>query len=85
MTTQKTDKLQKFINKCFRRITGTRWPDVISNAELLGDAEENPVILQIKIRKWQWIGHILMKEGESTEKQALDWKPQEIRRGERPK
>jgi hypothetical protein len=24
------------------------------------------------MRKWQWIGHILRKGAESTEKQALD-------------
>jgi hypothetical protein len=38
-------------------------------------------ILQIIIRKWQWIVHTLRKGNESIAKPALDWNPQGARRG----
>ena len=40
---------------------------------------------QIKIRKWNWVGHTLHKETGAIEKTALDWNPQECRRRGRPK
>ena len=41
----------------------------------------SPVTLQIRMRKWRWIGHSLGNGNESIEKQALDWNPQETRKG----
>jgi hypothetical protein len=39
-------------------------------------------VIQIKRRKWNWIGHTLHKEAGTTEKTALDWNPQSYgRRG----
>jgi hypothetical protein len=52
------------------------WLEVISNLELLGKAEEIEISIQIKRRKWNWIGHILRKGNEAIEKEALDWDPQ---------
>jgi hypothetical protein len=48
--------------------------------ELWEATGEKPVALQIKKRKWRWIGHTLRKNDGSTEKQALDWNPQRVRR-----
>ena len=62
-----------------------RWPTVISNTELCEATGEKPIILQIKIRKWRWIGYALRKRGESIEKQALGWNLQGTRRRERLK
>jgi hypothetical protein len=56
-----------------RRILGIRWLEVVCNAELWEATGEKPVALQIKKRKWQWIGHTLRKNDGSIEKQALDW------------
>jgi hypothetical protein len=60
---------------------GIRWPEVITNTELWeATGEEKPTILQIKMRKWRWIGHTLKKADKSTEKQEVDWNPQGTRR-----
>ena len=43
------------------------------------------VSIQVKRRKWKWIGHTLRKGNETIEREALDWNPQEKRRRGRPK
>jgi len=57
VTTQITNKLQTFVNCCLRSIMGIRWPKVIRNTRLWEGNGENPLILQIRLRKWQCIGH----------------------------
>jgi hypothetical protein len=61
------------------------WSKIISNTELWEAAGETPIILQIRFRKWRWIGHTLRKGDESIEKEALDWKPQGVGVRGRPK
>jgi hypothetical protein len=58
---------------------GIRWTKIIGNTKLWEAAGEKLVILQIRMRKWRWIGHTLRKGDESIGKQALDWKPQGAR------
>jgi hypothetical protein len=41
---------------------------------------QQPIITQIKSRKWGWIGHTLRKPMGAIEKDALDWNPQGVRR-----
>ena len=84
--TQKTDihRLQVFINRCLRRLLKIRWQEKISNSQLWERAKEQPVGLQIKRRKWGWIGHTLRKE-DSIAKEALDWNPQGKRGRGRPR
>jgi len=53
---------------------------VISNEELWRRAEEIEMSVQIKRRKWNWIGHILRKGNETIEREDLDWNPQGKRR-----
>jgi hypothetical protein len=36
--------------------------------------------IQIKRRKWNWIGHTLCKEAGAIEKTALDWNPKGYRK-----
>ena len=43
-----------------------------------------PIEIQLKRRKWNWIGHTLHRGG-AIEKTALDWNPQGYRRRGRPK
>jgi hypothetical protein len=43
-----------------------------------------PIEIQIKRRKWNWIGHTLRKEAGGIEKTALDWNLQGYRRRGRP-
>jgi hypothetical protein len=46
---------------------GIRWPKIISNTLLKETAGETSIILQMRVRKWQWISHTLEEGGESTE------------------
>ena len=79
-------KLQVFVNRCLRQIMGFFWPDtVISNADLWKLCHEGPVELQIRRRKWNWIGHTLRRPENHIPKQALDWNPQGKRKRGRPK
>jgi hypothetical protein len=61
------------------------WPEVFSNEEPWRSAEESKISIQIKRRKWNWIGHTLRKGNEAIEKEPLDWNRQGKRRRGRPK
>jgi hypothetical protein len=84
-TNQITKRLQIFINKFLRRIMNIKWTDKITNEELWSIAKQKPTEIELKRRKWNWIGHTLRKEAGATEKTALDWNPQGYRRRGRPK
>ena len=84
-TNQITRSLQTFINKCLRRIMNIKYTDKITNEELWRITKQKPIEIQIKIRKWNWIGHTLRKEVGAIEKTALDCNPQGYRRRGRPK
>jgi hypothetical protein len=60
--------------------TLVRWPDVISNITLWEKTGEKPKELQIKKRKWKWIGHTI-----AVERIVLDWNPQGTRKRGIPK
>jgi hypothetical protein len=79
-TNQITRRLQTFINKCLRRIMNIKWTDKITNEELWRITRQKPIEIQIKRRKWNWIGHTLRKETGTIEKTASDWNPQGYRR-----
>ena len=75
--TQRTiDRVQVFINKCLRRILNIQWPDRITNQELWKKTNEEPVLDQLRRRKWNWIGHTLRRSDNSIAKQVLQWTPQ---------
>jgi hypothetical protein len=61
---------------------GVRWRTITSNTELWEAPGEKSVVLKIRRRKWRWISHFLSKGYQSTERQALDWKPQGARRND---
>jgi hypothetical protein len=46
---------------------------------------ETPTELQIKNRKWKWIGHAIRKDENAVERIALDWNPQVTRKRGRPR
>ena len=60
-------------------------PSFFSNEELWRTAEETEITIQIKRRKWNWIGHTLRKGHDIIEKEVLDWNPQRQRKRGRPK
>ena len=78
-------KLQTFHNTCLRRIYNIRWPEKITNEELWRRAKQQPLDVQIKQRKWRWIGHTLRKPPSSITRQALLWNPQGKRKRGRPR
>jgi len=53
VATHITNKLQKFVNRSLRRIMRIRWSEIISNTELWEAASDEPIILQIRMTKWQ--------------------------------
>jgi len=84
--TQRTvDRIQVFINKCLRRILNIHWPHRIANKELWKKTSEQPVLEQLRRRKWNWIGHTLRRSDDSIVKQVLRWMPQGDRGRGRPR
>ena len=61
------------------------YADKITNEELWRITKQKPIEIQIKRRKWNWIGHTLCKEAGAIEKTTLEWNPQGYRRRGRPK
>ena len=80
-----TQRLQSFVNKCRRIICRIFWPNTINNVALLKLTDEEPILRQLKRRKWRWIGHTLRKLPDSISRMARDWNPQESRERGRPK
>jgi hypothetical protein len=62
-----------------------KWTDKITNEELWRITHQKSIEIQIKRRKWNWIGHTLHKETGAIEKTALHWNPQGYKRRGRPK
>ena len=85
-STQKTLKrIQTFINKCLRRILHLKWTDKVSNITLWKMTNQLPIEIEIKKRKWRWIGHTLSKSPETITRQAITWNPPGKRRRGRPR
>jgi hypothetical protein len=80
-----TAKLQVFINKCLRKILRIFWPDQITNNELWKHTKQPRIDLQIRKRKWGWLGRTLRKLSDDTARQALEWNPQGKRGRGRPR
>ena len=78
-------KIQSFINQCLRRMLRIFWPNRISNKDLWQETNQLPPPLQIRKRKWTWIGHTLRKNPGSITRQSLQWNPQGSRARGRPR
>jgi hypothetical protein len=79
-----TAKLQVFSNKCLRKFLRIFWPDQISKSALWKRTNQPRIDLQVKKRKWGWLGHTLRKSSVDLTRQALEWNPQGKRRTGRP-
>jgi len=55
-------KIQTFVNGCLRFILRIWWPNIISNKDLWKATGQEDINLEIKKRKFRWIGHTLRKE-----------------------
>ena len=78
-------KIQTFVNRFLRYILRIWWPNIISNKDLWKTTGEEDINLQIRERKFRWIGHKLRKEDGEIPKVALHWNPQGNRKRGRPK
>ena len=56
-------KLQTFVNRCLRCILRIWWPNIISNKDLWKVTGQEDINLEIRKRKFRWIGHTLKKRG----------------------
>jgi len=63
-----TRPLQTFINCYLRHSLAISWPDRISNKDLWKETDQLPIHIEIRKRKWKWIGHILSKLDGAIEK-----------------
>jgi hypothetical protein len=78
-------KLQSFINRCLRSILRIWWPKILSNEYLWKLLESGDINLEIRRRKFRWIGHTLRKDRSEICASALTYNPQEKRKRGRPK
>ena len=83
--TSTSTKIQTFINRCLRQILHLRWFDKVTNTDLWTRTEQQQMDVQIRQRKWRWLGHTLRKDPTNATRQALDWNPQGKRRRGRPR
>ena len=66
-------KIQVFVNRCLRQILGVRWYDRLRNEELWRGTAQEPIVQQIKKRKWRWLGHTLRKAADNVIRRGLRW------------
>jgi hypothetical protein len=77
-------KIQTFVNRRLRYILRIWWPKIISNKDLWRATGQEDINLEIRKRKFRWIGQILRKEDGEVPKAALLWNPQGSRNRGRP-
>jgi hypothetical protein len=85
VSTTISKKIQTFVNKCLRQILRIKWFDLVPNTTLWESANQAPMPIQIRRRKWRWIGHTLRKEPSNVTRQSLEWNPQGKRKRGRPR
>ena len=73
-----------FHHDCLRCIMNINWQDRIRTTELLTRSKTKPMSVEIKRRRWKFIGHILRQDRFNDSNIALTWRPEGRRRG-RPK
>ena len=78
-------KIQTFVNRCLRYILRIWWPNIISNKDLWKVTGQQDINLEIRKRKFRWIGHTLRKEDGEVPKAVLLWNPHGNRKRGRPK
>jgi hypothetical protein len=73
-------KLPAYVNRCLRRILKIWWPRKISNIDLWRKTNQIDINLEIRRRKFGWLGHTVKKGTDSVPRNALEWNPQGHRR-----
>ena len=70
---------------CPRRILKVRWPYIMSNKDILNKTTLEKISTEVKIRRWEWIGHMFRKAEDSHCMTTLTWTPEGTRKLGRPK
>ena len=73
------------MHRILRRILRIRWQQRITNERILKILGMENVSCELRRRRWNWLGHILRREGSDDCKTALGWQPEGIRARGRPK
>jgi hypothetical protein len=72
------------VNWCLQRILKIYWPAVISNQQLWQTTQQEPIELEIKQRKWKWLGDTLQWLQTDINRAAFEWNPQRAKRKGHP-
>jgi hypothetical protein len=73
------------VNRCLRYILRIWWPKIIPNKDLWKVTRQEDINVEIRKRKFRWIGHTLREEDGEIPKSALFWNPQGNRKRRRPR
>ncbi|XP_075906115.1 autophagy-related protein 16-1 isoform X2 [Nelusetta ayraudi] len=84
VTTSDMKKINAFHNQCLGKICRIFWPERISNKELHQVTKCNCVVLDIKRRRFRWLGHVFRMAHNRIPKVALGCTPPGNRRKGRP-
>ena len=69
-------KLNSFQYQCLTRIMKITWQQRVTNKRVLEMAEINEIRCEVRRRRWNWLGHVLRREGENDCFTALGWTPE---------
>ncbi len=78
-------RLRGFEGRCLRRILRKHWSDKISNQEVWKRTGIGDIILEVKQRRWLWLGHILRMGDSHHPRHAHQWTPMGKRAKWRPR
>ena len=70
------ERIQTFVNQCFRKILGIQWMDKVNNKDLWDRTNQIQIEIDILKRRWVWLGHTSRKPNSNITRQALTWNPQ---------
>ena len=78
-------KLNSFQCQCLRRIMRITWQQRMTNKRVVEMSGINEISCEVQRRRWNWLGHVLRREGENDCFTALGWTPEGRRMRGRPK
>jgi len=78
-------KIQTSVNRGLRYILRIWWPNIFSNKDLWKVIGQEDINLEIRKRKFRWIGDTLRNKDGEIPKAALLWNPQGNRKRRRPR
>ena len=85
MTKEDMNKLDAFHNGCLRRLCKIFWPQKISNKDLYKKTKTRAISVEIKERRFRWLGHVIRMPPSRIPRTALRWTPTGKRKVGRPK